>query len=110
MGILNMMSTSVLERTREIGIRKSVGATEADIQRQFLLEAVMISLIGGALGLAIGYISSVVLARITEFPLIPSPVVLLGALMVSIFVGIAAGFLPARRAAKMHAVDALRTD
>ena len=110
MGILNMMSTSVLERTREIGIRKSVGASEADIQRQFLLEAVMISLIGGALGLAIGYISSVVLARITEFPLIPSPMVLVGALLVSIAVGIAAGYLPARRAAKMHAVDALRTD
>lgn len=110
MGILNMMSTSVLERTREIGIRKSVGASEADIQRQFLLEAVMISLIGGALGLAIGYISSVVLARITEFPLIPSPVTLVGALLVSIIVGIAAGFFPARRAAKMQAVDALRTD
>ncbi len=110
MGILNMMSTSVLERTREIGIRKSVGASEADIQRQFLLEAVMISVIGGALGLAIGYISSVVLARITEFPLIPSPITLLGALMVSIAVGIAAGYLPARRAAQMQAVDALRTD
>jgi len=110
MGILNMMSTSVLERTREIGIRKSVGASEADIQRQFLLEAVMISLIGGALGLAIGYISSVVLARITQFPLIPSPMVLVGALLVSIVVGIAAGYLPARRAARMHAVDALRTD
>jgi len=110
MGILNMMSTAVLERTREIGIRKAVGASESDIQRQFLLEAVLISLIGGMLGLLIGVAASVVLAKITGFPLIPSIITIAGALVVSIVVGVMAGFLPARRAARLHPVEALRSD
>ncbi len=109
MGILNMMSTAVLERTREIGIRKAVGASESDIQHQFLLEAVLISVIGGLLGLLIGVLASYLLARITGFPLIPSLVTISGALLVSIVVGILAGFLPARRAAKLHPVEALRS-
>lgn len=109
MGILNMMSTAVLERTREIGIRKAVGASEADIQHQFLLEAVLISVIGGLLGLLIGVLASFVLARVTGFPLIPSFITIAGALAVSIVVGILAGFLPARRAARLHPVEALRS-
>lgn len=110
MGILNMMSTAVLERTREIGIRKAVGASETDIQRQFLLEAVLISFIGGILGLLIGVLASVILAKVTGFPLTPSLVTIVGALVVSIVVGILAGFLPARRAARLHPVEALRSE
>ena len=109
MGILNMMSTAVLERTREIGIRKAVGASESDIKHQFLLEAVLISVIGGLLGLLIGVLASFILARITGFPLIPSLITIGGALVVSIVVGILAGYLPARRAAKLHPVEALRS-
>lgn len=108
MGIANMMSTAVLERTREIGVRKAIGARESDILRQFLLEAVLIALIGGSLGLAIGALSSVILATVTDLPLIPSPVAIGVALAVSVLVGILAGYLPARRAARLHPVEALR--
>lgn len=109
MGILNMMSTAVLERTREIGIRKAVGASEGDIQHQFLLEAILISVVGGVLGLLIGVLASVILARVTGFPVIPSVQAIVGALLVSVLVGILAGYLPARRAAKLHPVEALRS-
>ena len=110
MGIMNMMGTAVLERTREIGIRKAVGATERDIMIQFLLEAGLISVIGGLLGLLLGGLASVLLAWITGFPLIPSPVSIVFALLVSITVGMLSGYLPARRASRMHPVEALRTE
>ena len=110
MGIANMMGTSVLERTREIGIRKAIGATERDILGQFLAEAVLISVAGGLLGLAIGTLASVALAAATGFPLIPSPWSVLGALVVSMLVGVLSGYLPARRAARLEPVTALRSD
>lgn len=109
MGIMNMMGTAVLERTREIGVRKAIGATERDILLQFLLEASLISIAGGVLGLLIGGLASVALAMLTGFPLIPSPISIVGALAVSVFVGVLSGYLPARRAAKMNPVDALNT-
>lgn len=109
MGIMNMMGTSVLERTREIGVRKAIGATERDILLQFLLEAGLISITGGLLGLLIGGLASVALALATGFPLIPSLVSIIGALIVSVLVGILSGYLPARRAARMKPVDALNT-
>lgn len=110
MGIANMMGTAVLERTREIGIRKAIGARERDILAQFLLEAVLIGVAGGALGLLIGSAASVALAAITGFPLIPSPASVVGALTVSVLVGVLAGYLPARRAARLEPVAALRSD
>jgi len=88
MGIMNMMGTSVLERTREIGIRK----------------------VGGVLGLLIGGIASVTLAYISGFPLVPSFISIIAALLVSVLVGILSGYLPARRAAKMQPVEALRAN
>jgi ABC-type antimicrobial peptide transport system permease subunit len=109
MGIMNMMGTSVLERTREIGVRKAIGATERDILLQFLLEAGVISITGGLLGLLIGGLASVALALATGFPVMPSFVSIVGALVVSILVGILSGYLPARRAARMKPVDALNT-
>lgn len=109
MGIMNMMGTSVLERTREIGVRKAIGATERDILLQFLLEAGLISITGGVLGLLIGGLASVALALITGFPVIPSLVSIVGALLMSVLVGVLSGYLPARRAAKMKPVDALNT-
>ena len=110
MGILNMMGTSVLERTREIGIRKAIGARESDIMMQFLLEATLISIAGGLLGLALGGAASVLLAGITGFPLIPSVAAVAGALVVSMLVGVLSGYLPARRAARLAPVTALRSD
>jgi len=108
MGIMNMMSTSVLERTREIGLRKAVGARRRDIMSQFLLEAIIISSVGGIIGLTLGAGASLILAEITGFPLTPSFVVILIALIVSVVVGVISGYLPARRAARLHPVEALR--
>ncbi len=110
MGIMNVMGTAVLERTREIGVRKAIGAREADIMSQFLIEAGLISAAGGLLGLIIGTISSVVLAKLTNFPLIPSPVQVIAAIVISVLVGLLSGFLPARKAARMEPVTALRTE
>ena len=108
LGIMNIMSTSVLERTREIGLRKAVGAGQSDILIQFLLEAIIISTLGGLLGLSLGAGASVVLAAVTDFPLTPTPIVIIIALIVSVIVGVASGFLPARRASRLHPVEALR--
>lgn len=108
MGIMNIMSTSVLERTREIGLRKAVGARRSDILLQFLLEAVVISTLGGIIGLTLGTVASILLAEVTGFPLAPSFTVIIIALAVSVTVGIISGYLPARRAARLHPVEALR--
>lgn len=108
MGIMNIMGTSVLERTREIGLRKAMGAREKDILWQFLIEAIFIALIGGTAGLILGGAMSVLLAHLTNFPLTPSINIILLAIIVSILTGILSGYLPARRAAQLHPVDALR--
>lgn len=110
MGIMNMMGTAVLERTREIGLRRAVGARRRDILWQFLIEAGIISLVGGVLGLAIGAGISLAIVWLTGFPLLPSMVVILGALVISVLVGLLSGLLPARRAARLEPVAALRSE
>lgn len=110
MGIMNVMGTAVLERTREIGVRKAIGARESDIMSQFLIEAGLISVVGGALGLLIGTIASVTLAKLTGFPLIPSMQQVLAAIVISVVVGLLSGFLPARKAARLEPVVALRVE
>lgn len=110
MGIMNMMGTAVLERTREIGIRKAIGARQQDILIQFLFEAMFIGVIGGILGLLIGTAASIGLAQLTGFPLAPSYQLIMGTLIGSMVVGLLAGLLPARRAARLMPVEALRTD
>lgn len=110
MGIMNVMGTAVLERTREIGVRKAIGTREKDIMLQFLMEAGLISAVGGILGLIIGTVASTLLAKFTGFPLIPSSSQVITALIISITVGLLSGFLPARRAARMKPVQALRSD
>jgi putative ABC transport system permease protein len=102
------MSTSVLERTREIGLRRAIGARRRDILYQFLLEAVLIGVLGGILGLLLGGLASYLLAWLTGFPLTPSWQTILVALVVSIGVGLMSGFSPAQRAATLHPVEALR--
>ena len=110
MGIMNVMGTAVLERTREIGVRKAIGAREQDIMSQFLMEAALISAVGGLMGLIIGTVASTLLAKLTGFPLVPSTWQVVGALVISVAVGLLSGFLPARRAARMKPVQALRTE
>jgi putative ABC transport system permease protein len=107
-GIMNIMLVSVRERTREIGVRMAVGARRGDIMRQFLFEAVAVSLAGGAVGVGIGYGTAQLLARFGQWQtIVPSYAIVL-ALAVSIVIGIAFGVGPARRAARLDPVEALR--
>src|SRR5258707_93823 len=107
-GILNVMLVSVTQRTREIGLRLAVGATERAIQAQFLGEAVILSLFGGLFGISFGVISSVSFCRVLEWPMsIPSQALIIAPAF-SIAVGIFFGFYPARRAARMDPISALR--
>jgi putative ABC transport system permease protein len=102
------MLASVTERTREIGIRRAIGASQLDITLQFLIETVMLALVGGVLGVLLGICGSVLIEHLTEW----KPVVTLGAISVSLAIscltGIVFGIYPARRAAMMDPVHALR--
>jgi putative ABC transport system permease protein len=109
-GVMNIMLVSVAERTREIGIRMSIGAREGDILLQFLVEAVVLSMIGGLLGMALGASATIGLGRALDWPLAPSAASLAIAMGTSAFIGVAFGFFPARRAAKMDPIEALRTE
>jgi len=107
-GIMNMMLTTVTERTREIGLRKAIGAKRRDISNQFLLEAVMLTFIGGAVGVALGWLISFI---VTKTGLITTKVSMgsvLLAFAVSTIIGIVFGYYPARRAANLNPIDALR--
>lgn len=107
-GIMNIMLVSVTERTREIGLRMAVGACRRDILMQFLAEAVTLCVLAGLIGLALGLAGSVLVARLVDWPLVIPPQGVAGATMVSVGVGIIFGYLPARRAAGMNPIDALR--
>jgi len=113
-GIVNIMLMSVIERTREIGIMKAIGATNRDVLSLFLVEAIIISVVGGILGVLAGVaVSSAISSLIARFiivdmPLIIGPEVLIGGLIIALITGIAGGLYPARRAAKMRPIEALR--
>jgi len=107
-GIMNIMLVSVTERTREIGIRLAVGARGRDIQRQFLTEAVTLTLIGGAVGVGLGVIGAREIASMAEWPTVIRADAIALALGFAAVVGLAFGFYPARRAAKLDPIDALR--
>ena len=107
-GIMNIMLVSVTERTREIGIRMAVGARSRDILLQFIVEALVMAAIGGALGIAIGIASSDLIHRFMEWPVLVRPDVVAIALAVSGGVGVFFGFYPARKAAQLDPIDALR--
>lgn len=112
-GIMNIMLASVTERTREIGLRKAIGATEDLIQNQFLIEAVVVTLLGGIIGIILGFLISGLIALIAKYLgydwnfVVSLSSIFLG-LIVSTIVGIAFGYYPARRAAKLEPVEALR--
>ena len=107
-GIMNIMLVSVTERTREIGIRMAIGATDADVQKQFLLESVMLSLIGGGAGIVIGIVSIQVIVGVFGWPVLISPFAIAVAVVFSMAVGIFFGFYPARKAATLDPIEALR--
>jgi putative ABC transport system permease protein len=107
-GIMNVMLVSVTERTREIGVRMAVGATEQNIQLQFLGEAVVLSLIGGFLGVFLGIAGSDLLGRTLQWPMRISPQAILIAGIFSMAVGIFFGYYPARKASYLDPIEALR--
>jgi putative ABC transport system permease protein len=109
-GIMNIMLVSVTERTREIGIRKALGATEANIRAQFLLEAALLSLAGGLVGMLLGGSVSWIAGRFTGWPIAPTLVSVVIAVGVSVSIGIFFGFWPARKAAQLHPIEALRRE
>ncbi len=107
-GIMNMMLVSVTERTREIGIRMALGARGSDVLTQFLVESIVISLLGGFLGLVLGFAASAVVGRVTGWITVISPTTVVVALAFSAGVGIFFGFYPARKAAALNPIEALR--
>jgi putative ABC transport system permease protein len=109
-GVMNIMLVSVAERTREIGIRMSIGARERDILVQFLVEAVVLTLIGGVLGIVVGSVGAIGIGRALDLQMAPSPKAIAVAVATSLLIGTAFGFLPAWRAAKLDPIAALRVE
>jgi putative ABC transport system permease protein len=107
-GIMNIMLVSVTERTREIGVRLAVGAHGRDILTQFLIEAVVLSAMGGVIGIVAGIVASKVISMVKNWPTVISPLWMLIAFLVSAAVGIFFGFYPAREASRLDPIDALR--
>jgi putative ABC transport system permease protein len=107
-GIMNIMLVSVTERTREIGIRIAVGAKGKDILLQFLIESLVLSLIGGTIGIGSGIVGTLILAKFTQWPTLFSMQAILLAFFFSSVVGIFFGFYPARKASLLNPIEALR--
>jgi ABC-type antimicrobial peptide transport system permease subunit len=107
-GIMNIMLVSVTERTREIGLRMAVGARARDILRQFLIEAVILCLAGGALGIGVGRLCSYLVTKFLHWPTLTSLTAMVAAVVVSASVGILFGFYPAWKASRLDPIEALR--
>ena len=107
-GIMNMMLTSVTERTKEIGIRKAIGAPDKSILSQFLIESVLISTIGSFLGMVIGIITAITAGNILEKEVPISVLTIIVSIFAAVFVGIVSGIVPAIKATKLNPIDALR--
>jgi putative ABC transport system permease protein len=109
-GVMNIMLVSVTERTREIGVRLAIGARRRDVLAQFMIEAVVLSAIGGVAGLLLGVGAGAILGRVTQFSVRFQADAALLAMAVSCGIGLIFGFFPARRAARLDPIDALRRE
>src|SRR2546427_134539 len=107
-GIMNIMLATVLERTREIGIRRAIGARQGDIVRQFLTEAVMISIVGGLIGIAFGFTLSRLIASVAGWSTVVTTSSIAIAFGVSVFIGLLFGIYPAVQAARLDPIEAIR--
>lgn len=107
-GVMNIMLVSVTERTREIGIRKALGATRGKILLQFLIEAVMLTLLGGIIGIGLGVGGAHIVSSFAKWPPLVSGQVVIGGVLFSMTLGIIFGLMPANKAAKLDPIDALR--
>jgi ABC-type antimicrobial peptide transport system permease subunit len=107
-GIMNIMLVSVTERTREIGIRRAVGARSSDVRQQFLVEAVSLSLIGGAFGIVAGFLAALIVTYVLQWPAAISFTAVLLGFGIAAAVGVGFGFYPAQRASRLNPIDALR--
>jgi putative ABC transport system permease protein len=105
---MNIMLVSITERTREIGTRKALGATNSEIRGQFIIEAIIICLVGGLIGIGVGVLIGGVGASLLNFPATPSLFAILLATGFSTIIGLFFGYYPANQAAKMDPIDALR--
>ena len=107
-GIMNIMLVSVTERTREIGIRMAIGARSGVIRRQFLIESITLSVVGGIIGVALGVGSSIIISNTLGWPTLVSPISIFASVIFSVLVGVGFGYYPARKAAALDPIDALR--
>ncbi|MNP60812.1 putative ABC transporter permease YknZ [compost metagenome] len=109
-GIMNIMLVSVSERTREIGVRKAIGAKKRDILMQFMVESTALSGFGGLIGIGLGYGASALIGRYSSLTTTVSIPIVLIAFGFSLFIGVVFGMIPANKAAKLRPIYALRTD
>lgn len=109
-GVMNIMLVSVIERTKEIGIRKAIGATNKDILEQFLIESIILTGFGGIIGIILGFIFGIVIGKIVGIPPVFLPIYIFGSIVTSMFIGIIFGVAPAKKAANLNPIDALRSE
>ncbi|HRD46799.1 MAG TPA: ABC transporter permease [Caulobacter sp.] len=109
-GIMNIMLVSVTERTKEIGVRLAIGALEQDVLLQFLVESVVLAAFGGLAGVLIAAVASAALAQVIQVPFLFDPAINLLAFAVAVMVGVVFGYVPARRAARLDPIEALRRE
>jgi len=109
-GIMNIMLVSVTERTKEIGIRMSVGARRVDILKQFLIESSFLSSLGGLIGIFLGFLIAKIVSAVSSLPSTVEPWSVVAGIALSLFVGISFGMYPANKASKLDPAEALRRE
>lgn len=107
-GVMNIMLVSITERTREIGTRKALGATNGSIRLQFIMESIVICLLGGFIGIILGLVLGAIVVEVMGYAASPSVGGIIFAVSFSIFIGVFFGYYPANKAAKLNPIDALR--